>query len=417
MRGLVVCIVCSTSVISCTAGGGAEKSACDTGSQSLTVEGLGGAAKVAIYGPDSTLVGVYEDGDTVEAVPAGAIYEIRRGAGAAGGVEAAVDLGVGAVEDCSALLTVATAPQATAGAIWTSTWEQLLAYTWDGAALAPVGAPLVPLSNSINALAIDASGNLWAATPWTYGARFVVLAPGQQHLEGEVAPALELSAPSLVGDANVTSLFFDDQGNLWATTGTQIGGYVGVVGWSAATLRAARLAGGAVEAEPTWAAQMDGATTLSGGARVGDTLYVSAEDEGLILSVPLAEVQVDRAAGATVAPTHAVSLLQDEDAAWRGLTGLAPGPDGGLAVLAATSGAILELPAADLNADGAVLVAGTQMGVTALPQAIAADGAGGVWFSDTGALGWLSRPGAAPVVYALPEIARAGAVGVDLPPG
>jgi hypothetical protein len=43
--------------------------------------------------------------------------------------------------------------------------------------------------------------------------------------------------------------------------------------------------------------------------------------------------------------------------------------------------------------------------------------AGGAGLVDTGAPGWLRRPGADPEGSALPEIARAEAVGVGLPPG
>lgn len=91
-------------------------------------------------------------------------------------------------------------------------------------------------------------------------------ASGARVGEGVAVPDLEVTAPSVSGNANFTSLSFDSDGNLWATTGAQMGGFVGVVGWSVESLHAARLTGGAVEAEPDWAVAVDAFPPVSGGA-------------------------------------------------------------------------------------------------------------------------------------------------------
>jgi streptogramin lyase len=104
----------------------------------------------------------------------------------------------------------------------------------------------------------------------------------------------------------------------------------------------------------------------------------------------------------------------DGDAPWRGLTSVVEASSGGLYVLAATSGAIVSLPAGDLGSSGDVGAEALQLGVTALPSALAADADGGVWFVDSGSVGHMAEGAASATVSDVPELERAGALHLDV---
>ena len=56
-----------------------------------------------------------------------------------------------------------------------------------------------------------------------------------------------------------------------------------------------------------------------------------------------------------------------------------------------------------------------QLGVTALPTALAADGQGGVWWSDTGRVGHVSSAGGDGTLVTVEALERAGAILADVP--
>jgi hypothetical protein len=408
----------------------ASKSDCDSslpGDLTVAIASSGPATDAApvvrVFDAAGERVAELSDGETMEGLAGGAYtWELARGWTAAGTAVGALDLGAGAV--CvggdPVTVEVSAAEQPASGRVWASSWESVLVLANDPAAdaLTPEAAPLIPFTNNLNALSADATGNLWGATPWTYGARLVALPAGAMMGAVETPPAVEVSAPSLAGNANFTSLSFDGEGNAWATASTQMGGFVGVVGWSAATLRDARIAGGVVEAEPDWAVVVDGLTTLSGGYAdaVGDLWITSTEDQALVrvARADLVSGTTGVADAPTVAPAVRMRLVDADGNPYRGVESVVEGASGGLFVLAATTGAIVRVPASALEGEGDVTADALQLGVTALPTALAADGAGGVWWSDTGRVGHVSAAGEDGNLVTVEALERAGAVHADV---
>lgn len=406
------------------------KDTCDSGSTGSLAIALadtaaaGAAPTVRIYGPDGALVQEVTPPAVLEGLPGGAYtYEVIRvwDGGTATGT---LDLGVGEVcvggEEAAIELDAQAQPGS--GQLWATSWESVLVLpaTPDAATLTPEASRSVPLTNNFNALTADASGNLWGATPWTYGARFVVLAPGALTGTAEATTDLELTAPSLSYNANFTSLSFDAEGNAWATTGAQMGGFVGVVGWSAETLRAARRTGGPIEAEPDWAVQVEGLADLSGGTTdaTGDLWVTSSDDEALV-RLAAADLRTGTAgvdAAPTIAPAVRMRPVQSTTGApaWRGLTSVVPSSTGGLYVLSTTNGSVLFLPPESLSASGDTTVDALDLGVTALPQTLSPDAEGGVWFIDTGRVGHLTAGDAAAATPEVAAIERAGALFLDV---
>jgi hypothetical protein len=420
----------SLAVLPLVACGGSKGAPCDAaapGELEVSIVASASASAspfVRVYGPDGTLVAEATEGEFLSELPGGAYtYEVIRAWDGTTSV-GALDLGAGevCVGGGTASVEVAVDAQPGSGRLWASTWEDLLMLpaTAGVETLSPDAQRTLGATNSINALAADASGNLWAATPWTYGARFVVLAPGALSGTGAASPDLEVSAPSLAGNANFTGLSFDTDGNLWATTGTQMGGFVGVVGWSAEVLRAARVSGGAVQAEPDWAVTVDGLVNLSGGTvDANGDLWATAEDDEALVRIARADLLAGTSgvgAAPAVSPAVRMRLVDaaDRDTPWRGLTSVVESSTGGLYVLAATSGAIVSVPAGALDDSGDVGVDALQLGVTALPNAVAADGDGGVWFVDSGSVGYLAAGADTADVSAVTELERAGALYLDV---
>jgi sugar lactone lactonase YvrE len=424
---VVPCLLSLLPVMACTDGKGLPCDTSASGDLEVSIVASASAsasAFVRVYGPDGAVVAEVTEGELLSELPGGAYtYEVIRAWDGTTSV-GALDLGAGEV--CigggTTSVEVAVDAQPGSGALWASTWENLLVLpaTPGADSLSPDVQRTLGATNSINALAADASGNLWAATPWTYGARFVVLAPGALSGTGAASPDLEVSAPSLAGNANFTGLSFDADGNLWATTGMQMGGFVGVVGWSADVLRAARVSGGALEAEPDWAVTVDGVVHLSGGTVDADgDLWATAEDDEALLRIARADLMSGTAgvdAAPAVSPAVRMRLVDAEDGVtpWRGLTSVVEASTGGLYVLAATTGAIVSVPAGSLDDSGDVGVDALQLGVTALPNALAADGDGGVWFVDSGSVGYLAAGADSAEVSEVTALERAGALYLDV---
>lgn len=387
------------------------------------------APAVRVYDADGAAVGTLAQGETLAGLAGGAYrYEIVRGWTAlTDGLRTAVGAndateGSICVGGAPATLELTLADQPGSGRLWASSWEDLLVLPADPEAGSadPVATPTISMTNNANALTADALGNAWLATPWTYGARLLVLRPGAMGASGEAAPALTLAPPALVGDANMTAVVFDADQNLWATTAPQMGGFVGLVGWSHDALLTARLTGGEVEADPTWAATVPDVDGLYGATLAADgTLWASA-DSGTLVQIDLAGVQ---AAGGTVdapatAEPNARVRLWDADHAfdWVGLESLAPGPDGSVYALATTAGAILNVPASDLRASGDVELDGLRLGVEALPEELAASPDGGTWWVDTATVGYLPAPGDDASEVAVDALERPAAAWLDVWP-
>jgi hypothetical protein len=412
----------------CTVEGGG--SACDAsvpGAVSVSVlgpDGGRGRGEVALFDGEGTLVGVLADGDSLADLEGGRyLYEVWRAPDGAGGAWGALDFGVGevCVGGADALVQVEVAAQPSAGGLWAASWEtvHVLPVETDATSAEPRASVTIPLTNSFGGIAVDPTGALWAATGSTYGARFVALPAGALTGAGEVPPSVEVSAPTLSANAAFTSLSFDGDGNLWATTAPLLGGFVGVVGWSATSLREARLLGGLVEQEPTWAATVDGLTAVNGGwvDPAGDLWATSADDLALV-RIPADALRAATSgveAAPSVAPVGRVRLVDGDGAPFLGLDSVTNGPEGSLYVLAAVSGAILTVPRAATDGGGDVVVDALQLGVTALPTALATDGAGGTWWSDTGRVGHVSEAGGDGVLIDVVAIERAGALLHDRP--
>lgn len=390
---------------------------------------LDSAPEVWVYDSAGANVGTLANGETLSGLPGGSYrYELARGwtaladglrtaVGATDATEGSVCVGGEPAE-----LTLDAADQPGSGRLWASSWENLLVLPADAAAASadPVATPTVSMTNNFNAITADALGNAWVATPWTYGARLLVLRPGALGATGEAAPALSLTSDALAGDANITAVVFDADQNLWITTAPQMGGFVGIAGWSHDALLTAKLTGGEVTADPTWAATVPDVDGLYGATAGADgTLWASA-DGGVL-------VQIDRTAvmasgGTIAAPASTEPLtrvhLWDTDHAfdWVGLESLAAGPDGSVYALATTAGAILNVSEADLSRSGDVELEGLQLGVEALPEELASSPAGGTWWVDTATVGYLPAPGEAATEVDVAALERPAAAWLDVWP-
>jgi sugar lactone lactonase YvrE len=407
----------------CVDGGkGADCDESVPGSVALTVSAPDGVPSptVALYSEAGERVGLLTAGQSLTDLPGGRyIAELLRSEGGVGALDFGVqEICVGGSDD---EIVVEAFPQPAAGQLWATSWEAVHVFppALDATTAAPAASLTIPFTNSFGGIAVDATGALWAAAAPTYGARIVALPAGALTGTAEVPPALELSAPSLAGDANFTSLSFDGDGNLWATTAPLLGGFVGVVGWSAATLREARLLGGLVEQEPTWAATVSGLSALNGGwvDAAGDLWATSADDEALVRvsADALRAATGGVAAAPALEPAARVRLVDADGNPFRGVESIAPGAEGQLYVLAAVSGAILSVPTSGVSSGGDLAVDALQLGVTALPTSLATDGTGGVWWSDTAELGHVSAAGGDGVRIEAPAIERAGVLLLDLP--
>lgn len=421
MRTTTMGMVGVAAVLAGCTTGGSKGLVCDAsapGGVSVAVVGADGAPAdnaVALFDEAGAAVGVLRDGESLTELPGGRyLYEVLRETGSTVG---ATDFGVGelCIGGADAEIAVEVGTQPAAGALWAASWETVHVFpaTEGAARLEPAASLSFPLTNSFGGIAMDRTGALWAAAAPTYGARFVALPAGALTGAGEVAPALELVAPSLVGSTNFTSLSFDGDGNAWATAAPLLGGFVGVVGWSAAALREARLLGGVVEVEPTWAGTVEGITGLNGGAvdAAGD-LWATSADEQAVFRVSAEELRgaTGGVEGAPALPTAGrIRPVDDGGNPYRGVDGVTFGEDGLLYVLAAVSGAILSVPTSAVDG-GDVEIAALQLGVTALPTGLAGDGAGGTWWSDTAEVGHVSAGGGDGVRIDAPALERAGAI-------
>lgn len=378
-----------------------------------------------------------EDGSLVEEVTESTVLPALDGGNyrltVVRGFTAAVDglrLGFGALENpvfeqCvggnPATTTIAVAQQPGSGKLWATSWEHVLAYPADPGAgsSAPVADLTIELSNALSAVASDRSGSLWAATGWTYGARLVGIAPGAVSGTGAVAPALEIRATGFLAEnALFTGMRFDAEGNAWAVTGPQMGGFIGIVGWSRETMEQAWLTGGVVEAMPDFvgtAPNVEGFSDLWIDAQ-GD-LWTTAPVEAEILHFSADALRVGTPdAPAEVAPAARYRLTDEALVAWSGLDTLAPDGAGGFYTMAWDSGTLVRVTAEALGnaTDGRVLATpALPLEVTALPEALTADAAGGVWWLDTGKLGHLAADGSAASVSAA-ALERPGVAHLDI---
>jgi hypothetical protein len=298
------------------AGGGNGCDATSPGSLAISLPDLGldAPATAVVLDPTGAEVGRYTESATLPDLPPGA-YVVVTERGLRSDPGARTDRAFGApsatmqrvcVGGATATVDLDVEEQPSSGHLWVAAGEQLVgvrAADLDPASSSatPDAARSVGLTNNFSAVRFDRSGDLWVATAPTYGVRLMMFRPDQLAGDGEMEPALTISAPELTDDyAAIADLWFSDDGDLWALeagSGTNASGFLG---WSRADLVDAVIDGGEIALPPTWNHPIPGLLSASDVVQAGGALYVTVVDRDAIdrfdpadLSAPVGSVTVE----------------------------------------------------------------------------------------------------------------------------
>lgn len=353
------------------------------------------APAVDVHDGSGTLVGTFSEGGTTT-LPGGMYtISVRRGiaapdqfAGSSSGLLHDTVSQVCVPDGGSTALEITAEPQPSSGRLWGISGEDLAGYTRISDPGDDVQADAVlsfPNTNDLRGAAWDAWGNLWAVASPTYGARFMVVEPGDVTGKGEATVLHEVTSAAL-DSAQVDDLDLDSAGNLWVTVRSRGDSFAGVLIYSVDDLRESFL--GTTEVEPLWSGPISGAVAperlyfdAEGGfyfADPGTDTVFHVSDAAFVLTAPGLETATE------LVPDRSFLTTVDDGTGERGLGGPTDMvlDDSGLWVLYRTAATVAHV---SRSADGTVQSNFTySMDVSALPAGLQRDGGDGIWLANDG---------------------------------